>query len=101
MRDKTKENPTNFNPRGGLRVLFQKAKSHNHFNRLLKNILPKEFAGLSLSLVEDNKAFLVAKNSSVAFRANKQKTQLLSAIKKIEGLSAVELISISVDEKKY
>jgi len=43
----------------------------------------------------------VAKNSSAAFRAKKQKKQLLSEIKKIEGLSAVELISISVDEKKY
>ena len=99
MQDKTKENPTNFMPTGSLGLLFEKAKSHNHFNQLLKARLPKELAGLSLCLIEDKTVFLAAKNSSVAFRAKKQKKQLLSAIKKIEGLSAVELISISVDEK--
>ena len=101
MQDKTKENPTNFMPAGSLGLLFKKAKSHNHFNELLKACLPKEIAGLSLCLIENNTVFLVAKNSSVAFRAKKQKKQLLSAIKKIEGLSDVKLISISVDEKKY
>jgi len=99
MQDKTKENPTNFRPTGSLGLLFEKAKSHNHFNKLLKACLPKELAGLSLCLIEDNTVFLAAKNSSVAFRAKKQKIELLSAIKKIEGLSAVELISISIDEK--
>ena len=101
MQDKTKENPSNFMPTGNLGLLFEKAKSHNHFNELLKACLPKELAGLSLCLIENNTVFLVAKNSSVAFRAKKQKKQLLSVIKKIEGLSAVKLISISVDEKKY
>ena len=101
MQDKTKENPTNFMPAGSLGLLFKKAKSHNHFNELLKARLPEELAGLSLCLIENNTVFLVAKNPSVAFRAKKQKKQLLSAIKKIEGLSDVKLISISVDEKKY
>ena len=101
MQDKTKENPTNFTPTGSLGLLFEKAKSHNHFNQLLKACLSKELAGLSLCLIEDKTVFLVAKNSSAAFRAKKQKKQLLSEIKKIEGLYAVELISISVDEKKY
>jgi hypothetical protein len=36
MQDKTKENPTNFKPAGSLGLLFEKAKSHNHFNELLK-----------------------------------------------------------------
>jgi hypothetical protein len=39
--DKTKENPTNFTPGGSLGLLFEKAKSHNHFNELLKKELPK------------------------------------------------------------
>ena len=43
----------------------------------------------------------VAKTPSTAFRAKKQKTKLLSILKKIDGLSGVELLSISIDEKKY
>jgi hypothetical protein len=101
MQDKTKENPTNFNPDNGLGLLFKRAKSHNHFNERLIKSLPKELFGLSLSLIEGQKVFLIAKNQSIAFRAKKQRAKLLSIIKKIEGLSAVELISISVDEKKY
>ena len=99
MQDKTKENPTNFTPSGGLGLLFEKAKSHNHFNGLLKKGLPKELAGLSLCLIENNKVFLAAKNASTAFRAKKQKNKLLSIINKIDGLSNIELLSISVDEK--
>ena len=101
MRDKTKENPRNFSPTGSLGLLFERAKSHNHLNRLLKDALPTELSGLSLCLIEDNKVFLVAKNPSTAFRAKKQKTKLLSILKKIDGLSGVELLSISIDEKKY
>jgi len=101
MQDKTKENPTNFNPRGRLGLLFEKAKSHNRLNELLKSALPQELAGLSLCLVENQKVFLAAKNSSVAFRAKKQKTKLLSIIKKIDGLAEIKFLSIKVDEKKY
>ena len=101
MRDKTKENPRNFSPKGSLGLLFERAKSHNHLNKLLKDALPTELSGLSLCLIEGNKVFLVAKNSSTAFRAKKQKTKLLSILKKIDGLSGVELLSISIDEKKY
>ena len=101
MQDKTKENPRNFNPTGSLGLLFERAKSHNHLNKLLKDALPIELSGLSLCLIEGNKVFLVAKNPSSAFRAKKQKTKLLSILKKINGLSGVESLSISVDEKKY
>jgi hypothetical protein len=101
MQDKTKENPTNFPPSSSLGLLFEKAKSHNHFNELLKKGLPKELAGLSLCLIENNKVFLVAINPSTAFRAQKQKNKLLSIINKIDGLSNIELLSISIDEKKY
>ena len=101
MQDKTKQNPGNFNPEGSLGLLFEKAKSHNHFNALLKNELPQDLAGLSLCLVEDRKVFLAAKNPSVAFRAKKQKSKLLSIIKKIDGLAEIKFLSIKVDEKKY
>ena len=99
MQDKTKENPTNFSPKGSLGLLFEKAKSHNRLNALLMNDLPKELAGLSLCLIEDKKVFLAAKNSSVAFRAKKQKSKLLSIINKIDGLADIEMLSISIDEK--
>ena len=99
MQDKTKENPTNFSPKGSLGLLFEKAKSHNRLNALLMKDLPKELAGLSLCLIEDKKAFLAAKNSSVAFRAKKQKSKLLSIINKIDGLADIEMLSISIDEK--
>ena len=99
MQDKTKENPTNFSPKGSLGLLFEKAKSHNRLNALLMKDLPKELAGLSLCLIEDKKAFLAAKNSAVAFRAKKQKSKLLSIINKIDGLADIEMLSISIDEK--
>ena len=99
MQDKSKENPTNFNSKRRLGILFEKAKSHNHYDALLKNGLPSELVGLSLCLVEDQKVFLVAKNASVAFRAKRQKTKLLSIIKKIEGLTEIKSLSIRVDEK--
>ena len=99
MQDKTKENPTNFSFEGRLGFLFEKAKSHNHYNAILKKVLPAELAGLSLCLVEDQKVFLAAKNSSVAFRAKKQNAKLLSIINKIEGLAEIKSLSIGVDEK--
>jgi hypothetical protein len=73
MQDKTKENPTNFTPSGDLGLLFEKAKSHNHFNELLKKELPKELAGLSLCLIENNKVFLAAKKPLNCFSSKKAK----------------------------
>ena len=99
MQDKTKENPRNFNPTGNLGLLFKKAKLHNYYNDELIKELPSELSGLSLGLVENRKVFLVAKNTSVSFRANKQKPKLLSILKKINGLSEVKSVSIKVDEK--
>ena len=99
MQDKTKENPTNFKPGSSLGLLFERAKSHNRLNTLLKKQLPMELDGLSLCLVEDQNVFLAAKNSSVAFRAHRQKTKLLSIIKKIDGLAEIKSLTIKVDEK--
>ncbi|MBT3457411.1 MAG: hypothetical protein HN449_04790 [Thiotrichales bacterium] len=101
MQDKTKENPTNFNAAGKLGKMFEKAKSHNRFNSAFQSQLPSELSGLSLSLVDDQKVFLVAKNPSVAYRAQRQKKLLLTIIKKIEGLSGAKSLVIRVDEKKY
>jgi len=99
MQDKTKENPTNFKPGSRLGLLYERAKSHNRFNAQLAKQLPSELAELSLCLVDGQKVFLAAKNSSVAFRAQKQKRKLLSIIKKIDGLTEVKSLSIKVDEK--
>ena len=99
MQDKTKENPTNFQPGSKLGILYEKAKSHNHFNAQLNKQLPPELSGLTLCLVDGQKVFLVAKNTSVAFRAKKQKLKLLSIIKKINGLAETKSLSINVDEK--
>jgi len=99
MQDKSKENPTNFNPKSRLGFLFEKAKSHNRYDALLKSELPSELVGLSICLVEGQNIFLAAKNASVAFRAKRQKTKLLSIIKKIDGLTEIKSLSIKVDEK--
>ena len=79
--------------------MFDRAKSHNRLNEQLIAELPSELNGLSLCLVKDQQVFLIAKNSSIAFRAKKQKKKLLSIIKKIDGLDQIKLISVSIDEK--
>jgi hypothetical protein len=101
MQDKTKENPTNFKAEGKLGTMIEKAKSHNRFNSEFQSQVPAELNGLTLSLVDDQKVFLVAKNASVAYRAKRQKKQLISIIKKIDGLSDTKSLTIRVDEKKY
>ncbi|MDA7440596.1 hypothetical protein N8823_02085 [Candidatus Pseudothioglobus singularis] len=101
MQDKTKENPTNFKAKGKLGTMFKKAKSHNRFNTEFQSQIPAELNGLTLSLVNDQKVFLVAKNASVAYRAKRQKKLLISIIKKIEGLSDTKSLTVRVDEKKY
>ena len=101
MQDKTKQNPTNFKAEGKLARMFEKAKSHNSFNSEFQSQLPTELKGLTLSLVDDQKVFLVAKNAPVAYRAKRQKKLLISIIKKIDGLSDTKSLTIRVDEKKY
>ena len=98
--DKT-SNLTNFRPAGDLGVLFEKAKKHNHLNSILKNTFPSQFKGLDLCFLDAQNVTLLAKNSSLGFRAEKQKTELLSLIKKIEGLTNIESITIKVDKKNY
>ena len=99
MQDKSKENPTNFIAEGSLGLLFEKAKAHNRLNALFNKQLPAELTGLSLCLVDGHKVFLAAENAAVAFRAQRQKTKLLSIIKKIDGLAETKSLSVKIDEK--
>ena len=101
MQDKTKENPTNFKAEGKLSSMFEKAKSHNRFNSEFQSKIPSELDGLVISLVDDHKVYLIAKNAPVAYRAKRQKKLLISIIKKIDGLSDTKSLTIRVDEKKY
>ena len=101
MQDKTKGNPTNFKVGSNLSSLFEKAKEHNHLNALIKEQFSDQFKGLTLCLLDGQNVTFLAKNSSIAFRAEKQKTKLLSFVKKIEGLSNINSITIKVDKKNY
>ena len=82
-------------------TMFEKAKSHNRFNSEFQSQIPTELNGLTLSLVDDQKVFLIAENASVAYRAKRQKKLLISIIKKIDGLSDTKSLAVRVDEKKY
>ena len=88
-------------PQKGAGLLLEKAKLHNHLDLLLQEKLPPQFKGLTLCLVEDKKVTLIAGNSSIAFRAEKQKKTLLAIIQQLESLSKTKFISIIVDKKKY
>jgi len=100
MKDKTTANLTNFKPHGNLGELFERAKMHNHFNSLLQDLLPPQFKGVTLCLVEEQKATLVAPNPAIAFRAEKQKPTLLAIVQKIEGLSLIKTVSIKLDKNE-
>ena len=88
-------------PHTDLGALLEKAKLHNHLNLLLQERLPAQFKGIALCLVEDKKVTLIAENSSLAFRAEKQKKMLLDILQQLESLSQTKFISIKVDKKKY
>ena len=101
MQDKTKGNPTNFTVGSNLSSLIEKAKEHNRLNLLLKTQFSDQFKGLDLCFLDSHSVTLLAKNSSIAFRAEKQKIKLLSLIKKIEGLTNIKSITVKVDKKNY
>ena len=100
MQDKTTTNLTNFKPSGGLGSLFEKAKMHNHLNSLFQKALPLKLNGLTLCLVEEQKVALLATNASVAFRAEKQRKEMLSIVQQVEGLSHVKSVSIIIEKSK-
>ena len=100
MQDKTTTNLTNFKPAGGLGLLFEKAKIHNHLNSLFQKALPSKFNGLTLCLVEEQKVTLLATNASVAFRAEKQQKALLSIVQQVDGLSHAKSVSIKIEKSK-
>jgi len=100
MKDKTTANLTNYKPSGGLGELFEKAKMHNHFNSLLQDLLPPQFEGITLCLVERQKVALLAPSPSVAYRAKKQLPELLAIIQRIEGLSSINTVAIKLDKNQ-
>ena len=100
MKDKTTANLTNFKPSGGLGELFEKAKKHNHYNSLLQDLLPPQFKGITLCLVKDQNVTLLAPNSSIAYRAEKQQLALLAIIQQIEGLTIIKTVSIKLDKNQ-
>ena len=100
MKDKTTANLTNFKPRGNLGELFEKAKMHNHFNSLLQGLLPPQFKGITLCLVEEQNATLLAPNPSIAYRAEKQRPALLAIVQQIDGLSLIKTVSIELDKNQ-
>ena len=101
MQDKTKGNPTNFKVGSNLSSLFEKAQEHNRLNVLIKGQFSAQFKGLNLCFLGSQSVTLLAKNSSIAFRAEKQKTKLLSLINQIEGLANIKSIAVKVDKKNY
>ena len=100
MKDKTTTNLTNFKPSGELGEMFEKAKLHNHFNSLLQDLLPHQFKGITLCLVKEQKATLLAPNPSIAYRAEKQQPALLAIIQQIDGLSSIKTVSIKLDKNQ-
>ena len=100
MKDKTTANLTNFKPSGELGEMFEKAKMHNHFNSLLQGLLPPQFKGITLCLVKEQKVTLLASNSSIAYRAEKQRSALLAIIQQIEGLTLIKTVSIKLDKNQ-
>jgi len=100
MKDKTTANLTNYKPNGKLGELFVKAKLHNHFNSLLQDLLPHQFKGITLCLIKEHRAFLLAPSASIAFRAEKQRAALLAAVKQVEGLSLIKSVSIKLDKNQ-
>ena len=100
MKDKTTANLTNYRPNGKLGELFVKAKMHNHFNSLLQDLLPPQLKGITLCLVKEQKAFLLAPSASIAYRAEKQRATLLAVIKQVDGLSSIKTVSIKLDKNQ-
>ena len=99
MAYKPTTNLTNFTPAGGLGDLFKKAKAHNRLDDRLQMLLDVQFKGLSLCLVEGHSVTLIASNSAIAYRANKQRTVLLGIIQQIEELSNTTKLLIKVNKK--
>jgi len=98
MKDKTTANLTNFKPTGELGEMFEKAKLHNHLNSLLQDLLPPQFKGITLCLVKEQKVTLLAPNPSIAYRAEKQRPALLAIIQRIDGLSSINTVAITLDK---
>ena len=94
-------NLTNFKASGSLGELFEKANTHNQLNKELQKLLGAKFKGLSLCLVTQDSVTLIASNSAVAYRTEKQIPALLKIVQQISELSNIKKITIKVDKKGY
>ena len=99
MAYKPTTNLTNFKPAGTLGGLFEKARVHNQLNDQLQELLEEQFKGLSLCLVDAESVTLMAPNSAVAYRANKQRGTLLEVVQQIHSLSNTTKLLIKVNKK--
>ena len=79
--------------------MFKKAKIHNQLDDQLQELLDGQFKGLSLCLVEGDCVTLIAPNSAIAYRANKQQAVLLVVVRQIQSLSNTTKLLIKVNKK--
>lgn len=93
------KNLSNFTPKGALGQLFTQARALNHLNEELSKYLPEQFKSLSLCVVNDDVATFITHNQALAFRAQKQNTILLNALRQIESLRHIEKVIIKVNLK--
>lgn len=100
MNKKTIKNIANFQPEGILGGLFIQAKEHNRLNKELKKLSKKDFCDISLCLLKDKTVYFVAKNSNIAYMANKEKIKLLNIVRKIKKLKQIKNIIIKVNNKQ-
>ena len=100
MTFKTTTNLTNFKSTGALGDLLERARTHNQLDDQLQSLLDAQFKGLSLCLVEGQSVTLVASNSAVAYRADKQRQALIAIIREIQELSNTTKLLIKVNKKE-
>jgi hypothetical protein len=101
MAYKPTTNLTNFRPAGALGGLFEKARIHNQLNDQLQELLEGEFKDLSLCLVDVDSVTLIAPNSALAYKANKQQRALLEIVQQIHSLSNTTKLLIKVNKKGF
>ncbi|HIG89094.1 hypothetical protein [Candidatus Thioglobus sp.] len=99
MSNKTTTNLANFSPKGKLGQLFAKGRAYNHINSQLEELLPDSLKALSLCVVNNNTATFITNNQAVAFRAQKQCSELVTILQRLDGLSHIQEIRIKVDFK--
>lgn len=99
MAVKTPTNLANYTPSGQLGTMFTKARTYNHINDRLSQILPAEFSSLKLCAIDKQTATLITNNQALAFRAQKQAKLILQALHQLQVLSKINKVVIQLDQK--